>query len=378
MYTDPPNLVCARPELDQMAEYIPGESLEAFSARTAIPIHALIKLNSNESPYGPAPQVLRALGDHGNYNNYPDTDSNALRQSLAAYTGVDDRLIVVSHGSNELINLLWHIFLSPGDNIICCPPTFSLYTTVTAFCGAHVLEAPRTEDYEVDVERILKALTPQTKLIVLCSPNNPTGNPVAEEDVLALLETGRIVVVDEAYVEFSDNPGGFAHLVPEHQNLIVLRTFSKWAGLAGLRIGYGLFPAWIVAYMRRAQCPFEVNVAGHIAAIETLKQLDYTLAKVQQIVQERERLFTMLASHPFLKPFPSQGNYILTHVNHQDVSMSQVRAQVEAHGILLRYFNTPYLRDFVRITVGLPEHTDKLAQALAKLTGTRSMMGMSH
>lgn len=378
MYTDPPNLVCARPELDQMSEYIPGESLEAFSARTAIPIHALIKLNSNESPYGPAAQVLRALGDHGNYNNYPDTDSNALRQSLAAYTGVDDRLIVVSHGSNELINLLWHIFLSQGDNIICCPPTFSLYTTVTAFCGAHVLEAPRTEDYEVDVEGILKALNPQTKLIVLCSPNNPTGNPVAEEDVLALLETGRIVVVDEAYVEFSDNPGGFAHLVPEHQNLIVLRTFSKWAGLAGLRIGYGLFPEWIVAYMRRAQCPFEVNVAGHIAAIETLKHLDCTLAKVQQIVQERERLFRMLATHPFLKPLPSQGNYILTQVNHPDVSISQVRAQVEAHGILLRYFNTPYLRDFVRITVGLPEHTDKLAKALAKLTGTHSMMEMSH
>ncbi len=377
MYTDPPNLVCARPELDQMAEYIPGESLEAFSARTGIPVHALIKLNSNESPYGPAPQVLQALGDHSTYNNYPDTDSNALRQSLSAYTGVDSRFIVVSHGSNELINLLWHIFLSRGDNIICCPPTFSLYTTITAFCGARVLEVPRTEDYEVDVEAILKALTSQTKLIVLCSPNNPTGNPVAEEDVLALLETGRIVVIDEAYVEFSDNPGGLAHLVPEHQNLIVLRTFSKWAGLAGLRIGYGLFPEWVVTYMRRAQCPFEVNVAGHIAAIETLKHLDDTLTKVQQIVRERERLFSMLSNHPFLKALPSQGNFILTYVNHRDVSISQVRAEVEAQGILLRYFNTPYLRDCVRITVGLPEHTDKLARALAKLKSRRGVMGMS-
>lgn len=378
MYTDPPNLVCARPELDQMAEYIPGESLEAFCTRTGFPIHALIKLNSNESPYGPAPQVLQALGDHNNYNNYPDTDSNALRQALAAYTGVDSRFIVVSHGSNELMNLLWHIFLARGDNIICCPPTFSLYEALTTFCGAHILEAPRTEDYEVDVEAILKTLTPQTKLIVLCSPNNPTGNLIAEEDVLALLETGRIVVVDEAYVEFSDNPGGFAHLVPEYQNLIVLRTFSKWAGLAGLRIGYGLFPEWIVAYMRRAQCPFEVNVAGHIAAIETLKHLDYTLAKVQQIVQERERLFTLLTKHPFLKPLPSQGNFILTQVSHRNISMPQVRAEVEAHGILLRYFNSPYLRDFIRITVGLPEHTDRLVQALAKLKGVHSLMGMSH
>lgn len=378
MYTDPPNLVWVRPELNQIAEYIPGESLEAFCARTGIPLHTLIKLNSNESPYGPAPQVLKALGEHGNYNNYPDTDSNALRQSLTAYTGVDSRFIVVSHGSNELINLLWHIFLSSGDNIICCPPTFSLYTTITTFCGAHVLEVPRTEDYEVDVESILKALTPQTKMIVLCSPNNPTGNLIAEEDVLALLETGRIVVVDEAYVEFSDSPGGLVHLVPEHQNLVVLRTFSKWAGLAGLRIGYGLFPEWIVTYMRRAQCPFEVNVAGHIAAIEVLKHLDYTLDKVQQIVEERERLFTLLAKQPFLKPLPSQGNFILARVNNEEAPISRLRAVVEAHGILLRYFNSPHLGDFVRITVGLPEHTDRLAQALAKIKTAHSIMEMTH
>lgn len=271
MYSYSSRLVHVRPEMDRMAEYLPGESLEAFSARTGIPADQLIKLNSNESPYGPAPQVLQALSDHKNYNNYPDTNSTALRNALAAYTGIDSRFILVSHGSNELINTLWHIFLSVGDNIICCPPTFSLYTTITTFCGAYVLEVPRTEDYEIDVEAILHMLTPETKMIVLCSPNNPTGNPISEQDVLALLETGRIVMVDEAYVEFADRPKGLAHLVPEHRNLIVMRTFSKWAGLAGLRIGYGLFPEWIVSYMRRAQCPFEVNVAGHIAAIETLK-----------------------------------------------------------------------------------------------------------
>ncbi len=287
MYTYSSRPVHVRPELDRMAEYIPGESLETFSARTGIPIHQLIKLNSNESPYGPAPQVMKALGDYTNYNNYPDTDSTALRQALANYTGVDSRFIVVSHGSNELINLLWHIFLSVGDNIICCPPTFSLYTFITTFCGAYVLEVPRTEDYEVDVEGILTALTPETKMIILCSPNNPTGNPIQEQDVLTLLKTGRIVVVDEAYIEFSDHPQGLAHLVPEYRNLIVMRTFSKWAGLAGLRIGYGLFPQWIVTYLRRAQCPFEVNLSGHIAAIETLKHLDYTLDKVHRIIDER-------------------------------------------------------------------------------------------
>lgn len=367
MYIDFPYRTSVRPELDRMAEYTPGESQEAFSIRTGIPIHQLIKLNCNESPYGPAPQVLQALSAHHTYNHYPDTNSTALRNALAEYTGVDSRFIVVSHGSNELINLLWHIFLSVGDNIIGCPPTFSLYTFITTFCGAYVLEVPRTEDYEVDVEGILAKLTPETKIIVLCSPNNPTGNPIAEQDVLTLLDTGRIVMVDEAYVEFSNQPQGLAHLVPQHRNLIVMRTFSKWAGLAGLRIGYGIFPEWIVSYMRRAQCPFEVNVAGHLAAIETLKHMDYIQDKVRRIVEERERLFEMLASKPYLEPLPSQGNFILVRVNDEEMKMEQLRATVEAHGILLRYFNHPYLSHFLRITVGLPEHTDRLALAMESL-----------
>jgi histidinol-phosphate aminotransferase len=364
-----PGQVHVRPELDRMAEYIPGESLEAFSARTGIPVDRLIKLNSNESPYGPAPAVLQALGDHRSYNTYPDTNATALRTALSEYTGLDSRYIVLSHGSNELINLLWHIFLSVGDTIICCPPTFSLYTFITTLCGAYVVEVPRTPDYEIDVPAILAALTPETKLIVLCSPNNPTGNPASEEDILTLLETGRIVVVDEAYVEFSQRPCGFAHLVPQYRNLVVLRTFSKWAGLAGLRIGYGLFPGWIVDYLRRAQCPFEVNVAGHIAAIETLKQREYTLERVRRIIEEREHLFTLLASQSYLEPIPSQGNFIMAHVCEEEVKMEQVRSTVESHGILLRYFKHPYLRNFLRVTVGLPEHTIALARALDEVKG---------
>jgi histidinol-phosphate aminotransferase len=354
-----------------MAEYIPGESQETFSARTGIPIEQLIKLNSNESPYGPAPEVIEALGKHSSYNNYPDTESSALRQTLAQYVGIPGRHVVVSHGSNELINLLWHIFLSVGDNIICCPPTFSLYTFITTLCGAYVVEVPRTADYEVDVDAVMQALTPETKLIVLCSPNNPTGNPVSEQDILALLDTGRIVMVDEAYVEFSDDPKGFAHLVPRYHNLVVMRTFSKWAGLAGLRIGYGVFPEWIVSYMRRAQCPFEVNLAGHIAAIETLKHLDYTLDKVRLIVEERERLFKLLSSYPYLEPIPSQGNFILTRVDEDEVKMERIRKAVESYGIMLRYFNHPYLRNYVRLTVGMPEHTDIIERAL-------NTLGISH
>jgi histidinol-phosphate aminotransferase len=367
MYTTSQFDVSVRPELESMTAYLPGESLDAFSSRTGIPIHRIIKLNSNESPYGPVPSAIEALGDCKYYNIYPDSDATILRAALSKYTGLEGSHIVLSHGSNELINLLWHIFLSVGDSILCCPPTFSLYTSITSFCGASVTEVPRTRDFEINVNDVLASLSPSTKLIVICSPNNPTGNPVAESDVLALLESGRIVVIDEAYVEFSRYPGGFAHLVPHCRNLVVLRSFSKWAGLAGLRVGYGLFPIWIANYMLQAQCPFEVNLAGHIAAIETLKHLDEVLANVHRITQERERLFSILNNHSYLTPFPSEGNYILVHLDDEDVKIEDVRAAVEGYGILLRYFKQPAMQNFLRVTVGLPEHSDLLAQALVRV-----------
>jgi histidinol-phosphate aminotransferase len=356
-----------RPELDSIVAYIPGESREAFSVRTGIPLHQLVKLNSNESPYPLIPEVVQALSDYTNYNIYPDTNYVALRSALSSYTGLDPKFIVVGHGSSELIFLLWHIFLASGDTIISCPPTFSFYTTCATVCNASVVEVSRTTTYELDIEGILAALRPSTKLIVLCSPNNPTGNPVHEKDVLTLLETGRIVVVDEAYVEFSQNPQGMAHLVPMHQNLVVLRTFSKWAGLAGLRVGYGLCPEWIAEYIRRSQNPFEVNMAGHIAAILTLNNLSFVQNNVGRIINEREHLFNLLAQQPYLLPLPSEGNFILAHLRDQTVTIEKVRATVEKHGILLRYFQSPSLQNSLRVTVGLPQHTERLAEALASI-----------
>jgi len=360
-YTD------VRPELDRVVGYVPGESLEAFSKRTGMPFHQIVKLNSNESPYPPIPQVMQALSDYTHYNIYPDTHSYALRSALASYTNLDAEFIVVGHGSSELIYLLWRVFLSAGDSIICCPPTFSLYTTCATLCDASVVEVSRESSYGLDMKGIVAALHPSTKIIVLCSPNNPTGNVVDEKDVLALLETDRIVVVDEAYVEFSNYPQGMARLVPRYENLVVLRTFSKWAGLAGLRVGYALCPERIGKYIRRAQNPFEVNMAGHIAAILTLNHLDYVQHQVREIVKERDRLFQLLKTKPYLSPLPSEGNFILAHLCDDTVTIENIREAVESHGILLRYFQSPSLRNSLRVTVGLSEHTEKLAKALASV-----------
>lgn len=359
--------VQVRPEIAGIKEYVPGESLDAFSARTGVPVDRLIKLNSNESPYEPSPRVSVALGAFTRYNLYPDPAGTALLDALSVYTGAERSHIVISNGSNELISVLFHAFLAPGDSAVMCPPTFSLYTTATTLCGGQVVAVPRGPEYAIDVAAVREALRPDTKVIVLCSPNNPTGNLVAREDVLALLDTGRIVVVDEAYVEFAGQDIASVSpiaLVPEHENLVVLRTFSKWAGLAGLRLGYGVFPTWLVPHLRKLQLPFEVNVAAHIAALETLADLPLMRERIATLVDERERLTSVLAVQPYLHVTPSRGNFLLVELTDPTLSLATFRGMMESAGIILRYFHTPDLARHVRVTVGTAEHTAALARVL--------------
>jgi histidinol-phosphate aminotransferase len=359
--------IVVRPEIAAIEEYVPGESLAAFSARTGVPIDRLIKLNSNESPYPPSPRVSAALGAFTGYNLYPDPAGTALLSALSTYTGIDRAHLAISNGSNELINVLWHAFLTPGDSAVTCPPTFSLYKTAGTLCGAATIAVPRGPDYALDVAAVQAAIQPNTKLIVLCSPNNPTGNLVSRADVLALLETGRIVVVDEAYIEFAgadalaDSP---ITLVPQYENLVVLRTFSKWAGLAGLRLGYGAFPTWLVPHLRKLQLPFEVNLAATIAAIETLADLPAMRQRIADLIAEREQLTRMLAAQPFLRVWPSYGNFVLAELTDRNLSLATFRALMESAGIILRYFRTPDLARHVRVTVGTAEHTAALTRAL--------------
>jgi histidinol-phosphate aminotransferase len=357
-----------------MEEYTPIEPFEVLSARLGLPPERIIKLDGNENPYGPSPRTLAALANYQGYHIYPDPEHTLLREAIQSYVGVEKDHILFGAGSDELIDLIMRLFLRPGDAIINCPPTFGMYSFDAAICGAGVMQVPRRADFSLNVEAIRRQVLDHPtirpsdhltkKLLFINSPNNPDGSLTSREDLLQLLELPLVVVIDEAYGEFSGV--SVVDMVTEHPNLIVLRTFSKWAGLAGLRIGYGVFPLGIIRHLWKIKQPYNVNVAAQAAALASLEDLDYLRANVQRIVVERERLYTELSKFDFLHPYPSQSNFILCRVLGRDAR--QLKLFLERESILVRYFDKPYLRDCIRISVGKPQHTDVLLAVLHSMS----------
>ena len=352
-----------RPELKAMKAYTPIEPTDVLSQRTEIPAEKVIKLDGNENPYGCSTKVKQALADYAYYHLYPDPEQRELRKALEEYTGLSSEYIIAGSGSDELIDLILRLFVEPGDKVINCPPTFGMYPFSTDVCGGKIVNIPRRQDFSIDVAAIRKALDKRTKVIFIASPNNPSGNLTPEPEVLELLNTTAIVVIDEAYSEFSGVT--MAPLVPGHSNLVVLRTFSKWAGLAGLRAGYGIFPINIAKYLMKIKQPYNVNAAAQVAALESLKDIDYLHGTVKAIIDERERLLAKLSELDWLKVYPSQANFVLCSVLNGEAKT--IHQELQRKGIFVRYFDTPELKDCLRISVGKPEHTDALIAALKEI-----------
>jgi len=370
-----------------MRSYTPIEPIEILGQRAE---GRIIKLDGNENPYGCSPKVYQALANYPYYHIYPDPEQRKLRQALEKYTSLNQENIICGGGSDELIDLILRLFLQPGDEAINCSPTFGMYPFSTEVCGGKVVDVPRDRDFVIDIVGIKKVLNKKTKVIFIASPNNPTGNVITEQEIVELVSTGRIVVVDEAYFEFSSVTA--ASLVPDYSNLIVLRTFSKWAGLAGLRIGYGIFPVEIASCLMKIKQPYNVNVAAQAAVLASLADVDYLRNNVAKIVAERERLFGRLKELKWLKPYPSSANFIFCTVHSysepfischsegakrpknlargklcEESPAKEIWHQLQKKGIFTRYFDSPRLRDYLRISVGKPEDTDALIEALRTL-----------
>ena len=367
-----------RPEIVAMGEYTPIEPLEVLSQRTMLPIERIVKLDGNENLYGCSPKVNQALEKYSYYNIYPDPEQRELRLALEKHTGFKYQQIVCGSGSDDLIDLILRLFINAGDKVINCPPTFGMYPFSTKICGGEVIDIPRDNDFKLDIHGIKKALDEKTKVIFLASPNNPTGNCTTRQEIIEILTSGKVVVLDEAYVDFSRET--MADLVSQYPNMIVLRTFSKWAGLAGLRIGYGLFPEEIVSYIMKIKQPYNANAAAKVAVMASLDDIDYLRHNIAKIIAERERLFNKLEDIKWLKPYPSSANFILCSIQ-QDAGISipecsehnmkplakKIWYKLRYKGIFIRYFDTPRLKDFIRISVGRPEDTDMVIKTLMEV-----------
>ena len=357
-----------RAHLESLPPYTPIEPFEVLSERVGRAPSEIVKLDANENPYGPLPVVREALGRLDFPHIYPDPESRLLRKSLARFTGIGEEYLLAGAGADELIDLLMRVFLEPGDCILSCPPTFGMYPFDAELNAARCLEVPRKTDFSLDMGAIYKAVeTYQPKLLFVASPNNPDGSMLDAKTMDNLLSLPLLVVLDEAYIEFAGENLGASlsriREVPSRDNLVVLRTFSKWAGLAGLRIGYGAFPLWLMPTLWKSKQPYNVNVAASVAAQVSLEHVDELAKVVEQLKDERRRLFTALQKIPYLKPYPTHSNFILCQVTGQDAA--RLKAQLaEEHGIFIRYFNKPGLRDHIRISVGRPQDTDALLKAL--------------
>ena len=356
------------PHLADLEEYTPIEPFEVLSARLGVPAECIVKLDANENPYGPVPAVAEALACYPHFHIYPDPRQSRLRDALGAFIGVSAAHILPGQGADELIDSLCRLFLAPGDAVINAPPTFGMYGFDARLAGAEVIDVPRRDDFTPDIEAIAAAAeTRRAKLLFLASPNNPSGGWLDDDALDQLLALPLVAVLDEAYVEFADCPSR-APRVLDHDNLVVLRTFSKAAGIAGLRLGYGIFPEWLMQELWKFKQPYNVNVAASVAGIASLRHADRIAAVVATLKAERSRLYEMLASLPGIEAVPgSQANFILCRVLGRDAR--DLKLALERRGILVRHYDKPGLDNCIRISVGRPEHTDALIGALRKEAG---------
>jgi histidinol-phosphate aminotransferase len=258
------------------------------------------------------------------------------------------------------------LVINPGDVLLDCPPTFGMYAFDGNVNQAKVINVPREPDFCLDLIAVKEAVEKYSpKLLFLAHPNNPDGKLIPRHQIQALLDLPILLVLDEAYINFSTPSESWINQVENYRNLIILRSFSKWAGLAGLRIGYGVFPKSLVPILMKAKQPYNVSVVAEQAAYISMVNVEKVENITRLIRNERENLFDQLSNIPWLEPYPSQANFILNKV--VGVDALSVKNRLRGKGILIRHFEKLGLKDHIRISVGKPEQTDILINALREM-----------
>ncbi|KGK99303.1 histidinol-phosphate aminotransferase [Methanococcoides methylutens] len=359
-----PRYELIKEEIASIAKYVPGKSIDDIVRAYGLDPASVIKLGSNENPLGPSPKAVEALiKDAQGISIYPSADARELVEAISEYTGIDaDHIVASGPGMDGLLDGLTRLVISRGDEVILTTPTFSYYEISARANGAVPVYVQREEDFSVDVENVLDAITPRTKIIFLCSPNNPSGNVVPEEDILRIAEaTEALVFVDEAYVEFSDR--NIAHLVPKYDNIIVGRTFSKAFGLAGMRIGYGMLPIWLKEEYMKIATPFNVSSTAVAAGVAALSDTEHLNKSIELARTGKKYLQDNI---PF-KVYDTQANFVLVDVAPHKAR--DVTTELLKKGIIVRDC-TSFANagdSLIRITIGTEEQNKRVVEGFSSI-----------
>jgi histidinol-phosphate aminotransferase len=316
----------------------------------------LLRMMSNENLIPPSQSVLDAILETArNGNLYPDSGP-MLRKLLGERAGLGADQVVLGNGSTDIINIVIHTFVAPGDEVLISVPTFSMYEARVRIAGGMPVLVPMTKHFYWDVDALLAAVSPKTKLVFICSPNNPTGNQIGDVDLRRLLGLGLPLFCDEAYYELEHQARSKAAWIKDYPHLMVNRTFSKAFGLAGIRLGYLLCDASLANYFNRVKIPWNVSQIAIAAALAGLADDEDQEEKRQNIIEGRGYLYDEINRIPGMRAYPSEGNFVLIDASILGKTSAEITEAMIARGIFIRPMGGRDLQQgFIRITVGVPQ-----------------------
>lgn len=349
----------------KLIAYEPGKPVEELAREMGLQAADIIKLASNENPLGPSPKALaamRAALERSHF--YPDGGGWALRNAIAEKLSLHRENVILGNGSNEIIEFIGHAFLRPGDEVVTARHAFAVYGLMAQLFGAKTVEVP-DPGYTHDLDAMLAAVTPRTRQLFIANPNNPTGTLVTQEAIdrfMAAVPPHVLVIFDEAYFEFLDNPPDVLPYVRDGRNVVVMRTFSKIQGLANLRIGYGLAAQPIAGVLQKTRQPFNANGIAQAGALAGLLD-DEHMTKTRQLTHEgRDYLETEFRAMD-LEYVPSAANFVLVHVGDGDAIFQALLKK----GLIVRAMRSYKLPGWVRVSVGTPEQNRRFIAELKAL-----------
>lgn len=357
-----------RPEIREFEPYVPGRSIADIRREVGLP--QVVKMASNENPLGASPLVKKTVQRRADLVfRYPSPNSPELTAALSRHLHVQEDHIVIGNGSDEIIDLLIRVLARPGqDRIIIFDPSFSIYRLQARLCGVDLIQIPLNPDFSFPFSQLLKEADETTAMVFITNPDNPSGYTTDKDQLIRLaadLPGKTMLIVDEAYIEFADDPGRHTPLsdLDKLENVVLLRTFSKLYGLAGLRLGYGIMPAWLTDLLHRVKLPFSVNLLAEAAGLSALQDQFFVQATRDTVRRGRELLSRELRNLGW-KVCPSQANFLLARPTLPAASLVQELLQ---KGYIIRGLNSYALFDYVRISIGTEEENRGLINACREI-----------